>query len=697
MINELDGVDWASMSHAYGPAYEVPVWLREMVSSDPEVRNKAFGDFYGAAHHQGDVYPCTAASLPFLFAAADDPATPDRAAVVELLLSIGREAADHDLDAVYITPDGTESTAHADVVAHMRAHADAFIRHAADPDPSVRCAAIEGLGLFVEDADLALEVLRGRLPAEDGTVERLSIVRTAADLALRLPAVHAAATAWLDALATDEITPADIRLAALVHRTRCTPRNLERDLVPRAVALLRQVTLQITPGDNMHAAEDGQEAPASAAVPDCPPQIAAAFEDLEHHHRVHAPTTPLLRSLHRVLDARVPERTALLAEQLGGGDHAVRYDAIRMAQELIQSWRGDHTALVVLLASCLLPEDPYTTTAAAEALRALAPVSEPAREALATFVAAQRTRYGSRVWAAPQPLLRRAHQEAVLALARLGDLRALPCLLTALDDDVDTWRAVQAVRYLRPAAGALVPRLARHLAVADFSQDGFGSSTHAVLSALAALGDLAALPAITDALTAALDRGNERTAAAALETLGSFGAAAASALDMVRALTDVEDIHLRTAATAARWELQGDPATVVPALHDLLDTHERHRAADVLGRIGPPAAIVLPRLRALLTADYEWTRIHAAAALFDIGGEAEAPTVVETLLGAWEKNWSTSNYVVACLNRMGPAAAPALPRILEELALSRRSGHAQRIDNDEELQTTCQAIVTRLA
>ncbi|GAA2485615.1 hypothetical protein GCM10010393_15800 [Streptomyces gobitricini] len=54
------------MSHAYGPADEVPVWLRAMTSPGSLVREKALGDFYSTAHRQGDVYPCTAASLPFV-------------------------------------------------------------------------------------------------------------------------------------------------------------------------------------------------------------------------------------------------------------------------------------------------------------------------------------------------------------------------------------------------------------------------------------------------------------------------------------------------------------------------------------------------------------------------------------------------------------------------------------------------------
>ncbi|WP_328983165.1 SDR family NAD(P)-dependent oxidoreductase [Streptomyces mirabilis] len=77
-------------------ANDVPVWLRAIGSLNSETRRKALADFCSAAHRQGDVYACTTASLPFLFALADDPAAPDCASVVDVLLSIGRESVDRD-------------------------------------------------------------------------------------------------------------------------------------------------------------------------------------------------------------------------------------------------------------------------------------------------------------------------------------------------------------------------------------------------------------------------------------------------------------------------------------------------------------------------------------------------------------------------------------------------------------------------
>ncbi|MGW3327482.1 hypothetical protein [Streptomyces virginiae] len=169
MINDLEGVDWASMGHAYGPADDVPQGLRDMAPPDPGLRDKAFDNCYSAAHHQGDVYPCTMAGLPFLFALAGDPATPDRARVVALMVSIGRETVEREEPgSIRFGPDGEESTACEDTAALMRGRGEAFVDHARDADSRVRGAAIGALGLFLDDAERAVTVLRDRLEAEGG-------------------------------------------------------------------------------------------------------------------------------------------------------------------------------------------------------------------------------------------------------------------------------------------------------------------------------------------------------------------------------------------------------------------------------------------------------------------------------------------------------------------------------------------------
>lgn len=166
---------------------------------------------------------------------------------------------------------------------------------------------------------------------------------------------------------------------------------------------------------------------------------------------------------------------------------------------------------------------------------------------------------------------------------------------------------------------------------------------------------------------------------------------------VVRPLTDAKDVELRAAATAVVWEFGHNTAEAVPRLEALLDSHGHRDAAEVLGRIGPPTKAALPRLRKMLDAGYEWARVHAAAALWDIGGEAEAGVVVQTLLAAWDENVVTSSHVLACLHRMGPAAAPAVPWIQAELNVPHRGGPYGSIANDEAVQRTCHTILARLS
>jgi HEAT repeat protein len=650
MFDGLHDIDWASMEHAYGTAEEVPALLWALRSPDTEERRKALDRFYGAIHHQGSVYPPTATSLPFLFELAADGATPDRPAVVALLVSSGRESLERGFE-----DDGTEieyypPTGCAQAVAFLRERGAEFAELARDNDPDVRLAAIGGLGLFLDDADRAAAVLRERLAAERGIAARLRIVQAAATLALRLPTASHQVMDWLAGLAADPAQGPPTRLAALVQRARCAPDEIGEDVVPTAVALLRESARAlpvrpIAPAPSRPAATDTVA-----------PQIVAAFEDLDRHTRVHAPTTALLRTFHEALGSRVPERTALLAEQLSSPDPGSRLDAVRMSGELMRTWRGDHTRLLLLVADQLTPDEEVAAEAAA-VLESCHPIAAPAREALAAHIDAQRRVHGPNVWAAPQARLRRSHQEAVRALARLRDARALPSLLAALDSDVDAWRAIQVAEHLPQAADQLVPRLCDHLCRLDLSQQSAEMSANAILSALAALGEAAAVPVVVDTLGAAVRHGQHGVTRSALKTLGAFGPAAVGARDTIRPLTTATDAHVWPAAVAALWAVGGDLAEVMPLLLGLLDdgiTFRISDAADLLGEMGPPASVALPRLRNLLTHGYEWVRVHCAAALWEIGGEAEAPAVLNALLQAMAENPATANHVVACLDSMGP-------------------------------------------
>ncbi|MFH8582230.1 DUF3085 domain-containing protein [Streptomyces zaomyceticus] len=259
--------------------------------------------------------------MPFLFAMADDLATPDRAEVVALLLSIGREAVDaEEIYAVICGENGEDSTIYPDTASLMREHADAFVAYAVDSDPQVRRAAIEGLGLFLDDAERAVALLETRLVEEHGVTERLLVVRTMADLALRLPAAAAPARAWFYTLADSGSTDPDTRLAALAHRAPCASDSIDDQTVSTVIGLLRQVTPACRLEQDQTRGSREPSRPCTCETepepdPGVPGHIAAAFDDLERHGRVHAPTTPLLTALHEALNARFDDRKVLLTEQ----------------------------------------------------------------------------------------------------------------------------------------------------------------------------------------------------------------------------------------------------------------------------------------------------------------------------------------------------------------------------------------------
>ncbi|MFC7548959.1 hypothetical protein [Plantactinospora sp. GCM10030261] len=96
---DLDSVDWASLTHAYGSAEDVPDLLRDLRSSDAEVRGEAMYELYGNIHHQGTRYEASAYAVPFLLDLLADPATPDRHIVIHLLTCLAVGDAAHSVPA----------------------------------------------------------------------------------------------------------------------------------------------------------------------------------------------------------------------------------------------------------------------------------------------------------------------------------------------------------------------------------------------------------------------------------------------------------------------------------------------------------------------------------------------------------------------------------------------------------------------
>ncbi|RUP70316.1 hypothetical protein SSPNP10_02055 [Streptomyces sp. NP10] len=723
MFSGIDEVDWASMEHAYGPADDVPELLRGLASADPAEREAALDGMYGAVHHQGDVYACTLACIPFLFELVVDPGVQDRGGVVELLTSIGGFDLDED-DEAEIDEDEIEGAAnYAMAAAAVTAGAGVFFELIADEDPGVRLAAPLALATLHRHPVRVLALLRERLPVEPDEEVRLALVEAAGRVALRHRPLAERVGKWLGLLAERADSPG-LRLAALAQLARCSPDGLPGDVVPVVAGLLREMRSapeesgdggEHAPAGGIAAREDDEPEPGQDTTPDAEPVDPEPLPSAETGRCEHVATptlvgqlrslsaqenagrgapwaADLLRTLHVGLDDRVGDRTALLADQLRSPDRRQRIDAVRMSGGLIRAWRGPYEELVALVGEQLSDPEPRLAEAASHVLEELFGLAAPAADALAARLAADPGSW-VKTWASGPPGL----SSTVKALARLGDARAVPALAGALELPEVAHDVGFAVGHLGATARPLAGALRRRLAEVELDEGAYDRASP-LLAGLTALRAGESAPEVLRVLRGAPEYRGEWLRTAALRALGAFGPAAREAVPELRALVRRPGTASATEAAEALWAVSGDAEAVLPVLIEGLQSdqvHDRRAAAVALGALGPQAAVVAPRLRGLLAHEELWLRVDAAIALWEVSGRTRE--TVGALLTAWEQNRHVRVRVAECLARMGPVpeGSAAAHVLRSELVSVRRhnamdGGYGSHdIHEDEKLLALC--------
>ena len=81
---ELGAVDWRSLTHAYGPADDVPAALAALADGKASAEDIA-SEFWGNLCHQGTVYEATAYAVPFLIEALENTQIADKEWLLMLL------------------------------------------------------------------------------------------------------------------------------------------------------------------------------------------------------------------------------------------------------------------------------------------------------------------------------------------------------------------------------------------------------------------------------------------------------------------------------------------------------------------------------------------------------------------------------------------------------------------------------------
>ncbi len=89
--------DWAALSHAYGPANDVPELLAAISAGVGPDAQEALEELFTVLYHQGSTYPATEEALPYLVDLALDGPPEHRPSLTSFLGSLAREDATHPL------------------------------------------------------------------------------------------------------------------------------------------------------------------------------------------------------------------------------------------------------------------------------------------------------------------------------------------------------------------------------------------------------------------------------------------------------------------------------------------------------------------------------------------------------------------------------------------------------------------------
>ncbi|SPJ72256.1 uncharacterized protein FTOL_01984 [Fusarium torulosum] len=84
----LESINWSQLTHAYGPADDVPLLLRQLQSTDPKLYLPALDECWSSIYHQGTRYSASAQAVPFLYSLLDHQTTKNRQNLLYLITAL---------------------------------------------------------------------------------------------------------------------------------------------------------------------------------------------------------------------------------------------------------------------------------------------------------------------------------------------------------------------------------------------------------------------------------------------------------------------------------------------------------------------------------------------------------------------------------------------------------------------------------
>jgi hypothetical protein len=637
----LDGIPWRELTHAYGPAEDVPENLRALTSSKSEDREEALNQLYGTIWHQGTVYEATAPTVPFLVTIATAKRLSDREGVIRLLADIANgsgyvqvhrwlirepEAGDEELDAAEASERQWVAAARGAVLAAT----PKLVSLLADTDVEVRRATAYTLAQLPEDAPAILEALDSRLREEPdpatraGLIIALAVVCRAADD--RAPIESAMALARQDSSV--------VRLAAGIAQLI---------IEPDEAAETALVTI-------MDTVEDG--AADLVAMP-------------------WAKGEGAVRLIGSAIGDRPRSRLRLVEALARSPNEDLRWNAVAEAGDLTRAWRSITPGCVSVLAAALEDQSANVRVSASGNLACAFPAVAPAADALARRL---------------DDPDERVARNAIVTLARLRDLRALPVVARSMESrDPPEWVG-QALTGFGEVAGQLLPNALEM--VRRLPAPGLVPTDNRFPQTLGWIGSLgaAAQPAVPRLVEYLVTGRGALPASAALANLGAVASVAEREL---RRAGESQDLYVRAHAAGAVWRIAQDAEPLLQLAAEVLDRPRGpyRLVLEYLEDLGTAAGSIAPLLQQQLSHVDEWHRVPAARAYWRV--TAETDRVLGVLLDA-----STPTPVglvaVEALGWLGSAAHDVVERLngwlLEDRRLRTFGGVNDAVEFDEKLR-----------
>ncbi len=238
-----------------------------------------------------------------------------------------------------------------------------------------------------------------------------------------------------------------------------------------------------------------------------------------------------------------------------------------------------------------------------------------------------------------------------------GGAEVVPALIEALDDKEACYWACLVLDEIGPAAKAAVPALAKVLA---------DERPEVRIQALIALGEIGpdAKPAVA-AVAKAMDDEYLSVQYAAAFALGRIGDKAQAAAVEKAARSDDHFLALLGIWASARIDPENQEKTAAAAkalVAGLLDEHENHRIAAARGLLELKAPEVVSKELDAAAASLNESQIDRAMDAFAALGSRVVPRAAELL-----KDPKRRGRAVQVLGKIGPAAAPAVPGLVDLL------------------------------